>query len=80
LEGVNTGGVVRFSIPKVNGFDTAPASGGEAAALRLLRCNFFVVLSIGSDMGLGRPASAAAPLGCGLAGSAVRHDWCMSNV
>jgi len=62
LEGVNAGGVVRFSIPKVNGFDTALVSGWEAAVLRLIRCNIFVMLVIGPEMGLGRPASAALRL------------------
>ena len=41
LEGVNAGGVVRFCIPKLNGFDTALVPGWEADSLRLFRCSFF---------------------------------------
>ena len=41
LEGVIAGGVILLSIPKVNGFDTPLAPAGEAAALRLFRCNLF---------------------------------------
>ena len=87
---MNAGGVVRFSTPKLNGFDTALVLGWVAEALRPFRCSFFaeqgavstlsLVLVIGSEVGLGRPASTAAPLGCGLEESAVREDWCMSNV
>ena len=85
LEGVNTGSDFRFSIPKVNGFDTALTLGWEVAALRLFRCSSFsqqgavttlsFVLAIGSEVRLGRRASAAAPRGCGLApaGRVMRH-------
>ena len=41
LEGVNAGGVVRFCILKLNGFDTALVPGWEVVSLRLFRCNFF---------------------------------------
>ena len=90
LGGVNGGGVVRFGNPKWNGFDAALAPGWEAVALWLLRCNFFgergavsalsFVLVPGSEMGLGRRASAAAPFGCGLAVPGGTEDWCISNV
>jgi hypothetical protein len=89
--GVAGKGVVRFSIPKANGFDTALVFAGEgAAALRLLRCSFFVedcalpALSVapvpGSETGLGRPAFTAAFFGCGLAGGEGRQGGFMSNV
>ena len=78
LDGVNTDSVARFSIPKVNGFDTALMPSWEAAELRLFRCSSFAeqgtvstlsfMLVIGSEVGFGRRASAAAPLRCGLAG------------
>ena len=80
LEGANAGGggVVRFGVPKWNGFEEALAPGWEAVALQLFRCNFFgvrggelgVVFALsfvpvpGSEMGLSRRASAAAPFGC----------------
>ena len=74
LDGVDTGSVVRSSIPKVNGCDTALMLGWEVAALRLFRCNSFAeqgtvstlssMLVVGSEVGLGCRASAAAPRGC----------------
>ena len=78
LEGVDTGSVVRFSIPKVNGFNTALMLGWEVAAFGLFRYNSFAeqgtvstlssILVTGSEVGLDRRASAAAaPRGRGLA-------------
>ena len=70
LQGVDTSSVVRFSIPKVNGFDTPLMPSWEVAALRLFRCSFFSeqgtastpssMLIIGLEVGFGRRASAVA--------------------
>ena len=64
LEGVYTGSFVRFSIPKVNGFDTELMRGWEVVALRLFQYStsseqFTVsalsfMLVIGSGVGLVR--------------------------
>ena len=83
MEGVDA---VRFGIPKWNGFAMA------LEAFRSFRYNLlgeqggerglvFAPSLLGSEMGIGRRASAAAPFRCGLAlrGGAARQDWRMSN-